>query len=166
MPKVGPLADFQYHCFGLLISLTIGIFFVASPPLVNFTVKVTFASQDEIHYDTGIGLEGAENSVEVRVFDRCIYSGGANDPVEVGAWYPSSISNPIQGITTDVATINAPSGTGPGNVIGWGFDADIETNIDVYTRIDDYNAELKVSQMVFDCFGNTRMHVSPHKVRV
>jgi hypothetical protein len=110
---------------------------------VNFTVKVTFASQDEIRYDTGIGLPGASNEVKVRVMDRCIYTGGTSDPVQVGAWYPASIATPVVGITTDIAGINAPMGTGPGNVILWGFDQLVETNTAIYTRIDEFTAELK-----------------------
>jgi hypothetical protein len=112
------------------------------------TVLVTGVDASGLHYDTGFGVEGASNEVEIRVYDKCRFvddGSGENGAVSqelLGIWYPASMATTIDFIETDMTGVNAPSGTGTGNVIQWQFMQGISQNPAVYTQFNTSYAEL------------------------
>jgi hypothetical protein len=112
------------------------------------TVLVTGVDNDGLHYDTGIGVQGANNVVKIKVYDKCRFvddgsgQNGANSQELLGIWYPASMATTISGIETDITGINAPSGTGAGNLLAWQFVQGISQNPDVYTQFNVSYAEL------------------------
>lgn len=112
------------------------------PPAINFTVVLTSASEEAIAFDTGIGVEGRDNRLQIKVYDHCKTKEAASERNLLGTWYPVDQATDIMGLQVDTSQLNAPHGTGPGNVMPWSFVEGIEDNTDIFQRYNATYAEL------------------------
>ncbi|CAB9501390.1 expressed unknown protein [Seminavis robusta] len=115
---------------------------VAQLEVPDIAVRITLANASQIHFNTGNGVEGFTNKVEVRIYDVCRFA--TSDPqTELGVVYPSTMATPVVGITYDASKVVDPNGIGNGSIIEWNFNEELEQNPIVYTRFNESYAEME-----------------------
>lgn len=111
-----------------------------SDPAMDVSVVVTAANTDAVYFRAGFGIEGRQNKLGIKVYDKC----RVNSPVQnlLSTWYPVAQATTIPGLSVDISHVLEPTGTEETfSVMPWSFDLFvIQNNPNIFTYIDATNA--------------------------